>query len=616
MTFRFDINALRAIAIVGVMLFHYKFNVSRGGYAGVDVFFVISGYLMTRIIYNGLTKQTFSYLDFIKKRFLRIVPSLLFLVSSVSLICFFIYLPAEYMVQEKNALASSVFLSNVWYWLNSNYFDPNSETNLFLHTWSLSVEWQFYLLYPFILLLIRKFSKQIKEQTVLLFIIIVLICDVSIVCTYVYPTASFYLLPTRSWEMLLGGLAFLIESQYSQYKYSKLVAIIGYSLIGISFVDFDSTMSWPGFYTIVPVLGTFMILVANYSSLPLVNHSFVQFTGKISYSLYLWHWPLYVISQYFGVELDLGIKLLLIFMAYVLGYLSYKYIESHNFEIKTVSISFVSIMLGLVITSQSVTNKYLFKKNTLAISGYRNTHQQLIDEQMSVGKCFITSKYSGFSSYDKAGCLCFDNNKKNFLLLGDSHSAHLYLALSEALKPFNVNLLHASASGGLPTVDPTGSERFLEVMRYVYFDFIPKNKVKLDGVIISANWRQQEEGYLSEQLSKTALYLRKNNLKFILIGQSEVYTMPFPLIAARDSEYGTHSNARYLDKQAFIIDAYLKKQFEDEYINIINHSDFPETAQGNIPYMFDDNHLTSYGAALVAKKIVSDSLVINFLGSH
>ncbi len=598
------------------MLFHYKFNFSSGGYSGVDVFFVISGYLMSRIIYNALDKQKFSYLNFVQKRFLRIVPSLLFLICSVSLICFFIYLPVDYMAQEKNALASSVFLSNIWYRLNSDYFDPNSETNLFLHTWSLSVEWQFYLIYPFILLIIRKFLKANKKQIILFSIAIILLFIASILYTHINSVASFYLLPTRSWEMLLGGLAFLLESQFSRYKYNKQIAILGYVLIAISFISFESTLAWPGFYTAVPVLGTFMIIVANHSSLPFVNHPFIQFTGKISYSLYLWHWPLYVISQYFGLELHLGIQLLLVFAAYALGYLSHKYIESYNFQIKNVLTCSILIVSGLVITSQLVTNKFLFKEKTLAISSYRRTHQKLIDKQTSAGKCFVTSKHNGLISYDKSNCLCFDNNKKNFLLLGDSHSAHLSSALSEKLKPYNVNLLHASASGGLPTVDPTGPERFLEVMRYIYFDFIPNNKEKLDGVIISANWRPQEEGYLFSQLSKTVLHLRKNNLKFIFIGQNEVYTMPFPLIAARDSEYGTHSNTRYLDRRAFTINAYLKESFKDQYIDIINHSKFPETAQDNTPYMFDDNHLTSYGATLVAKKIVSDSLFVDFLNNN
>jgi peptidoglycan/LPS O-acetylase OafA/YrhL len=167
--FRYDINALRAIAVLGVVFFHFNVQYFEGGFSGVDIFFVISGYLMTKIVINGLATDKFSILDFYYKRVQRIVPALMGLILIVVSVTFFFYLPVDYREVTKNGTASLLFYSNILY-ANRDYFDASSDNNIFLHTWSLSVEWQFYLLLPIILYLLNKIFKNDKRKFLIVFI--------------------------------------------------------------------------------------------------------------------------------------------------------------------------------------------------------------------------------------------------------------------------------------------------------------------------------------------------------------------------------------------------------------------------------------------------------------
>ena len=157
MKFRYDINALRALAVISVFLFHLKIPLFSGGFIGVDVFYTISGFLMSKIVIDGLQKNTFSIWDFYSKRIKRIVPALLFLIFMITSVGYFIFLPNDYKTNDVNAFSSLLFYSNFHYWKDSlNYFRQQADSNIFLHTWSLSVEWQFYMIYPLFLLVLKK----------------------------------------------------------------------------------------------------------------------------------------------------------------------------------------------------------------------------------------------------------------------------------------------------------------------------------------------------------------------------------------------------------------------------------------------------------------------------
>jgi len=364
MKFREDINALRAIAVVSVVLFHFNHDWLPGGFAGVDVFFVISGFLMTMIIVKGLEKETFSILSFYKARVRRIIPALAVLCFVLMFLGLFLLSPIDYLNLGKHSAASLTFLSNMVYWTESNYFNASSNEKWLLHTWSLSVEWQFYLIYPIALVFLKKFLtlNQLKLMlvagTILAFIFSVLV-------TMKSSSAAYFLLPTRAWQMLAGGLVFLYPIQLKDSVKSPL-QLLGLLLIVTSFFIYTSATPWPGYASLLPIIGACIVLVANNSESKLVNNSVSHALGKWSYSIYLWHWPIVVAGYYFELGENwwaIGIPLSLI-----LGALSFKFIESKTlsdyrvenlkYVLRPLPFAAISTLVGL---STFYTNGFLFR---------------------------------------------------------------------------------------------------------------------------------------------------------------------------------------------------------------------------------------------------------------
>jgi len=616
--FRYDINALRAIAILGVLLYHYKVDFFFGGFAGVDIFFVISGYLMSKIIITSINRNKFSFKDYFSKRLNRIVPALLFLVSAFIVAGFFFYLPQDYRINQKNAAGSVAFLSNIWYWQNSSYFDPSSETNMFLHTWSLSVEWQFYLLYPVILLILSKIFKSKRFYLFFFTAATILIFIFSVRFTGSKPVASFYLLPTRAWEMMFGGIAFLSEDFITGYRWRKTIAIVGYILMIACLLLLRTYMLWPGTYTIFPVFAAFLVIIANYNDFKVIRHESIQFVGRISYSLYLWHWPVYVAAQYFGVQVNWQSIILFTIISVFLGYISFRYIESMKFTGNT---PIIAAMIILFISTASLSffnsNNIVFKAKTLEIANYRINHKKERAKQMSSNLCFL-SPVINYKNFNKEKCLCIEENKKNILLIGDSHGAHISESLREKLEDKNMHLLQVTGSGGIPTHKSNMRNQYTQLINYVYSDFIVNNMNKIDGVIICANWVNAKKwntsaGELLNNINETISYLNKYHIKSVIIGQNELYTIPYSTIAAQENQYNVRISKKYLLNDAFEMNNFLYQKLRPYYIDIINTNSFPPLSSGNVPYMDDENHYTKYGADITADKILSDPIIKNFL---
>lgn len=327
MNFRYDINGLRAFAVIAVVIFHFNPTFLSGGFAGVDVFFVISGYLMTAIIFRGLDVNSFSLYGFYRNRFIRIVPPLAFMIFTLIVIGWFLLNPIELRLLNKHALSSLTFFSNVIYWRESGYFDVESHTKWLLHTWSLSVEWQFYLVYPIVLCVLKKIfslnslKKIILASSVLMFLF-------GLIASYTWVNASYYLLPMRSWEMLLGGVAYLYPFN-SNRKKSKALELIGVISLVSSFIFIDGNTPWPGYAALVPTVGTFAIIIANLQNSKITNNYLFQTLGKWSYSIYLWHWPVVVFGSIYNIE---NWNLTGILLSVIFGGLSYHYIERIKYK--------------------------------------------------------------------------------------------------------------------------------------------------------------------------------------------------------------------------------------------------------------------------------------------
>ncbi len=327
--FRADINGLRAWAVVAVVLYHFGVPGVGAGFAGVDVFFVISGFLMCGIIVSGLQGDSFSVWRFYLARAQRIFPALIIL-CAVALVCgWFLLMPEEYQQLGRHARESLLFTSNLRYFDESGYFDVASKEKWLLHTWSLSVEWQFYMLLPLLLLLVWKLRPNRRALTSAVLLLFGASLGWCLWRTPGEPGAAFYLLQSRAWEMLAGGLVYLLGGRLAlSGPARRLLELLGFALILATLLVLDRHSQWPGWRAMLPVAGAGLVLLAARKQSRWTGTRVAQWLGTRSYSIYLWHWPLVVALAYLeqlANPLWIGSGLLL---SLLLGHLSYVLVEA------------------------------------------------------------------------------------------------------------------------------------------------------------------------------------------------------------------------------------------------------------------------------------------------
>ncbi|MEY4345144.1 MAG: hypothetical protein RL032_976 [Pseudomonadota bacterium] len=326
--FRSDINGLRAWAVAAVVFYHFGVWGFGGGFVGVDVFFVISGMLMTGIVVSGLETGRFSILGFYMARGRRIVPALVFLCAVLLAVGWWLLPPADYEGLGTQTIFSVAFLSNVKFWLEAGYFDASSHEKWLLHTWSLAVEWQFYLLLPLALSILWKLRPGRGAVVVAVIVGAIVSLVLSAALTPMRPSGSFFMLPTRAWEMWGGSLAYFMAGRIKISKLQKqCLEIAGFAIIVASIGVFDVSNVWPGTLAIWPVLGAMLILLAARSKSPFTANSVAQWLGTRSYSIYLWHWPVVVALRY-AEKFDLPSAVAAgLAITCLLGHLSYRWVE-------------------------------------------------------------------------------------------------------------------------------------------------------------------------------------------------------------------------------------------------------------------------------------------------
>jgi len=435
MKFREDINALRAIAVVAVVIFHFDHSWLPGGFAGVDVFFVISGFLMTMIIVKGLDRETFSILSFYRARVRRIIPALAFLCFVLMVLGYFLLSPIDYLNLGKHTAASLTFTSNIVYWTESNYFNASSIEKWLLHTWSLSVEWQFYIIYPVVLVLLNKFLN-LKQLKLLLVAGTVAALLFSIFVTFKSSSTAYFLLPTRAWQMLAGGLVFLYPISFGK-KLKNVGLILGLLLILTSFFVFSPATPWPGYASLLPILGACLVLISNNGESKLVDNKLSHVIGKWSYSIYLWHWPIVVASFYFplgqywwAVGMPLSI---------LLGALSFMFIESKSltdyrlnkmkYLLRPLPSAAVIASLGAVVfLTNGIIDRLAEPHKTLVASAIAAQDDWHYPEHNTVINSLKIRKIAGTTD-------------KNILVIGASHTEQIYPYVKSLDNHFNVYFL-------------------------------------------------------------------------------------------------------------------------------------------------------------------------------
>ncbi len=333
--YRREIDGLRALAVIPVILFHADFSILKGGFVGVDIFFVISGYLITSLIINDLEKNRFSLLHFYERRARRILPALIVITLCCFPFAWYYLLPSELIDFSKSVISSNLFISNVQFWLSTNYFSTDASLIPLLHTWSLSVEEQYYIVFPLLLLILWRTS----HTKLLFFVLIGLAISSFLFSTYIKqsdPAANFYLLPSRTWELLSGAIIAIYYRQHSSHSIKSATLRQYASLIGLltilgSFFLIDTTLPFPGLYTLFPVCGTLLIIIFATPDTwagRLLSHPIMVGIGLISYSAYLWHQPIFAFARIIILDTPSHwLMLLLCFLSLLLAWGTWYWVE-------------------------------------------------------------------------------------------------------------------------------------------------------------------------------------------------------------------------------------------------------------------------------------------------
>lgn len=440
MRFRDDVNGLRALAVVAVVLFHFKPSLLPAGFAGVDVFFVISGYLMTGAIFPKVEAAAFSLAGFYWGRAKRLIPALLALAAVLLIWGYFNLLPLEYKQLGEHAASALVFASNLVLYSESGYFDSSSHLKWLLHTWSLSVEWQFYLIYPLIIMaVVRTMGAKAGRWS------IVLMMGLSFVfatwASYRFESFAYYMLPARAWEMLIGGVVYLYPIELKGLK-KVATALAGLMLIIGSLLALDSHTPWPGQWALLPVLGTCLVIAAGVTGSRLARNGLVAWLGKTSYSTYLWHWPICVYLYSNGLaELPLAVALG-VGCSFVLGLVSYLTVENIGTQRRhpravvngrqakarrpAAIVAFCMVLCAGMGVVNSNGAAYRVKGDIKALSEITNVYEHFdFKKNIRYGECHSVPREVGFAQ-------CIERRGKMLFIWGDSYAAALYQGLLNA----------------------------------------------------------------------------------------------------------------------------------------------------------------------------------------
>jgi len=433
--YRPDIDGLRAIAVLAVIGFHMAPNTIRGGFIGVDIFFVISGFLITGIVLQGLDSKQFSLLEFYSRRVRRIFPALLIVMFSVYMFGWIVLLAQEFTQLSKHIISGSIFISNLVLWSESGYFDNFVDRKLLLNLWSLGVEEQFYLFWPLIILL--GFKLKFSIWKIIAFILVISL-GWNIWETNINPSAAFYSPFTRFWELLVGASIGYIDYNKNHIVriYSPAIAntfsISGFLLILLGLFFIDKQKAFPGWWATLPTIGAGLIILAGNSSF-LNKHILAArisiSIGLISYPLYLWHWPLLVFGNIInGNTPSFPTRLGLIFLTFFLSFGTYWFIEkpikqSLNPGKITISLIFFGVIMMLISTITFFNDGFSYReKNFSKISS-------AIDASLFPGN--LQELRINGKNYGNG----YQNSKKESttLFLGDSNIAHYYPRINELL---------------------------------------------------------------------------------------------------------------------------------------------------------------------------------------
>lgn len=614
MKYRPDIDGLRALAIIPVVLHHTGIKLFSGGFVGVDVFFVISGYLITLIIAEEIRQDRFTIIDFYERRIRRIFPALFAVISFCLVVAAIFMLPENFKNFGKSVIAATLFIANIFFLKETDYFSAAAETKPLLHTWSLSVEEQFYLIFPVILLLIYRYFQGRWRMFLLPAAVISLI--LSVWGVNYFPSATFYLIPTRAWELLFGSfLALELFPQPRSQRLRDVASIIGLMLIVWAIFWFSERTPFPGGYALFPCIGAVLIIYSGQNGTSvagrLLSCRSIVFVGLISYSLYLWHWPIIVFAkQVFYAKHSVFITVGIVVLSFIMAILSWKYVERpfrKRGTLRQRKRIFIAAIIGMMM---SVMAGYAIR----AAEGWpARFGDNLVSFNFDLAKynlntCFLDENQN-YSEWQEKSCFVQSHNTSNTLLWGDSFAAHYIPGIKDNLDLISSNVLQYTASGCAPAFnyDPK-FRRECKSFSAQIFRIISSYDIRV--VVMSADWNLAlKNGFSYEELKKTVDLLREKGVKVLIIGQSPRFDHSVQDISNDCYIHQIDTSEASISVDLHVINSKLREiagtnSFVDpsDFFCIKQECRF-KSADGF--YFWDDGHLTSYGSGQAAGYIFS-----------
>lgn len=637
MKYRPDIDGLRCVAILSVLAFHLTPAHVPGGFVGVDVFFVISGYLISTILFSEISQASFSVLGFYERRVRRIFPALFCMLIVVSAAASFLLLPGEFVDYAKSAMAATLSSSNFYFWRHSNYFDSAASYPL-LNTWSLAVEEQFYILFPIFLVIVRRFfPRRLKLGVVALFLASL---AASAVIVHRNEAAAYYMPYTRAWELLLGTIISLWRlPRFKSAWLRQAAALAGIGMIGYAAFLYTAATPFPGLAALVPCAGAALIIVAGESGASLVGQLLsarpIVFIGLISYSLYLWHWPLIVLNN-LGLSVNFSgyvppmlaaylssqttNKAAEILLSFALAILSWRYVERPFrayprrlgrrplFALAAASAAVLLLCSGAIVYARGFQGRFPERAVQVASVLFVHDSEMLRGSEIDghLGKCDITASNHS-SVFSRGNCLEEIPGKDTYLLLGDSHAGALWDGLQAAMP--NANLLLAEVWDCRPSLRPERNSLCGQMMDFVFQKYLPAHPVK--ALLLEARWTSASLNGVGEIVR----WARARGLTVIVFGPVLEYDAPLPRLLA----YAITWNRPNLVRQhraaySRAMDSWMQELAQRSW-HVCYESLYNATCQGGqcveyadrqrgIPLMDDGEHLNQDGSRLLVHRMM------------
>ncbi|WP_412778167.1 acyltransferase family protein [Thalassospira lucentensis] len=655
MKYRPEIDGLRAIAVVPVIFFHAGFELFRGGFVGVDIFFVISGYLITSIIHQEMEEGRFSMTSFYDRRARRILPALFIVLLACLPFAYFWMLPDEFRAFCRSFFSVAIFSSNILFWLESGYFADASAMKPLLHTWSLAIEEQFYIFFPLLLLIFRRFFQ---GWIIHIFCIgVILSLMLSWYGSSAFPDANFYLLPTRAWELGVGVLSsFLLRNGILGLSslWREVGSMLGLGIIIATVLLFDEETPFPSLWTVLPIFGTAIIIITA-DKKTLVGRTLgapvLVGIGLVSYSAYLWHQPLFVFARIrlYDAVPDV-VYWLLIVSTFVLAWISWKFIERpmrrgramarRKVLIASATVCVGGALIGAVSVYASDSTLRIPREVT-QLGAWKNNISPVREF------CHATSE-NAISPLE--ACLLGQKGATPIYLWGDSHGVELSWELANDLKPWQVPIKEFTSSQCMPTIGiKSNRERHCKQYNESIFEYLTQeaprsivvmvarwnlyfNGIRVDtgegciessisGARFPENWKSGNEkeriAGLGVKVQKTVEGLRRAGHYVVFIHSTPEPGCDVPSRLARralfrEREKGLYSSPQAVfEKRKNVVESQLT--FDDAGVleiypegifcsTVLLGRCLSETLEG--PLYFDNNHPSLLGSQMIADRVI------------